>query len=261
MTDFTSYKGFRKPNRRVHSVFIHCSASSYDHHDNPETIDQWHKARGWSGIGYHYFISSTGEIFECRSIEKVPAAQRGHNRGSIAICCHGLKEDDFTPPQMEALKRLCLDLDNAYEGRLRFRGHCEVSNKSCPVFNYKKVLRLNKKGKIQGGVPTREKLDCAGSRTVNATRAVKDIARGAGVLSGLGAGVAGISEAVRPVNGVVSDFQNTITNSINLIKFFLDHWWIGVILFAVVIYWQMTRIEKARVEDEEKIGRLDNDMD
>ena len=86
---------FVRPNRPVDRVFLHCSASDHAHHDDVSVMDKWHKARGWAGVGYHYFIKKDGTIQQGRDLEKTPAAQARHNRGTIAICCHGLKEDKY----------------------------------------------------------------------------------------------------------------------------------------------------------------------
>ena len=139
----------KKPKRNVAKVFLHCSASDHAHHDNAETMDKWHKERGWSGIGYHYFIRKDGVIQVGRDIEKVPAAQRGHNTGSIAICVHGLDVNKFTKEQRASLTALCLTLNKLYRGGLTFHGHREVEkNKACPVFNYRLWLRLDKDGRM-----------------------------------------------------------------------------------------------------------------
>ncbi|CCO48612.1 Putative peptidoglycan-binding domain-containing protein [Vibrio nigripulchritudo SOn1] len=135
---------FNKPNRNVHSVFLHCSASDRSQHDSIAVIDKWHKKRGFSEIGYHYFISKNGDIHIGRNIEKIPAAQKGHNTGSIAICLHGLKKENFTEKQFTSVRALCMAIDSAYGSKtIKFRGHCEVSSKSCPVFDYKSVLKLD----------------------------------------------------------------------------------------------------------------------
>ena len=34
-------------------ITIHCSDSEWG---NADVIDEWHKKRGWDGIGYHYVI-------------------------------------------------------------------------------------------------------------------------------------------------------------------------------------------------------------
>lgn len=141
---------FVKPKRNVHSVFIHCSASDNPNHDNIATMTQWHLQRGFKIVGYHYFIRKDGTIENGRSLEQVPAAQQGHNTNSIAICLHGLDINKFTGKQFESLRAICHAVDNAYgQGTIRFRGHREVTNlKTCPVFDYKKVLNLDNNGKI-----------------------------------------------------------------------------------------------------------------
>ena len=52
-------------------------------------IDQWHKARGWDGIGYHYVVRLDGTIEEGRPLTKPGAHARGLNRNSIGICFSG----------------------------------------------------------------------------------------------------------------------------------------------------------------------------
>lgn len=135
---------FAKPNRKVTRVFLHCSASDNPAHDNVETIRKWHLARNFADIGYHYYIDKAGKIHEGRELSKVPAAQVGHNTGTIAICLGGLAE--FTIAQFQSLRLVCRAIDEAYEGEVSFHGHREVSNKSCPVFSYKDILALDKKG-------------------------------------------------------------------------------------------------------------------
>lgn len=133
-------------NRKIKRVFIHCSAASRTNID-AEEIDLWHRQRGWSGIGYHFFIKTDGTIEAGRNIEKTPAAQRFHNRHTIAICLNGLKPRDFTIAQFESLRTLCSNIV-MLKPHVTFHGHCEVSAKACPVFDYKTVLRLDKKGKL-----------------------------------------------------------------------------------------------------------------
>lgn len=130
--------------RRIVKVFIHCSASDNPDHDDVEVIKRWHIERGFSDVGYHYFIKKSGKIQDGRPLEKIPAAQKGHNRNSIAICLSGL--DHFTEKQFRSLKELCEKLDDRYQ--VTFHGHCEVSNKTCPNFAYKAVLNLDLDGRM-----------------------------------------------------------------------------------------------------------------
>ena len=137
---------FQKPIRDVYATFIHCSASDNPAHDSVEVIKQWHLERGWSDIGYHYFIRKDGVVELGRSLEKIPAAQKGYNTGSIAICLHGLKLEKFTEAQYKALRELCGLINLAYEG-MTFHGHNEVNpNKTCPVIDVRATLYLDKYG-------------------------------------------------------------------------------------------------------------------
>lgn len=139
---------FKKPNRPVTKVFIHCSASDNPDHDNVATMDAWHKARGWSGCGYQLFGRKDGRGEVGRSMEKAPAAQKGHNRGSIAICLHGLVEGEFTLAQKLWLVEVCFQINQAYSGKVTFHGHREVANKTCPVIDYKAILKLDDAGRL-----------------------------------------------------------------------------------------------------------------
>ena len=137
---------FDKPERSVDRVFIHCSASDNPKHDSIDVIRKWHTdepplGHGWSDIGYHFFIKRDGTIENGRDLRRTPAAQRGHNRGTIAICVHGL--ESFTSAQFEALRKLCNEINRSYS-YITFHGHNEVNpHKTCPVFNVKEVLGLD----------------------------------------------------------------------------------------------------------------------
>lgn len=137
---------FTAPKRQIKKVFLHCSASDNPAHDDIKVIKKWHLERGFRDVGYNYYVKKNGEIQIGRNIEITPAAQAGHNTGSVAICCGGLK--DFTEVQMNSLVNLCDQINEAIEG-VTFHGHCEVEpNKTCPVFDYRDVLGLDDNGVI-----------------------------------------------------------------------------------------------------------------
>lgn len=262
MKRFSEYKGFWKPQRRVSKVFIHCSASPYKKHATPQVIHQWHKERGWAEIGYHIFVDFEGKAFYGRSLEKIPAAQRGNNTGSIAICFAGLNPGDFTTAQFNFLRSFSLEVDRAYGGEVTFHGHCEVANKSCPVFDYKRELNLDQKGYLKVGTPTVKKLRVAGSTTIAKADSTTDVSLALGV-AGTSAGVtdamapaADAVKTVQTVNGVVSDYQSAITNGTNLMTWLISHWYIALIIVCIYLLYSQYKIKQARVKDEEKIGRL-----
>jgi len=144
---------FRKPDREVSRVFLHCSASDRPEHDDIAVMRRWHLARGWNDVGYHYFIRKTGRLEAGRDIERTPAAQGGNNTGTIAICLHGLEKAQFKKNQFRKLIKLCSEIREAYvpDGGVTFHGHNEVANKGCPVFDYKTVLGLGPGGLMEAG--------------------------------------------------------------------------------------------------------------
>lgn len=140
--------GYDKPAREIKGVFIHCSASDAPEHDNIGVMRAWHLERGFNEVGYHYFIRKDGTLESGRATSLTPAAQRGYNANTIAVCVHGLKKDEFTEAQFKTLRKLCTDIREAHGHGITFHGHCEVSAKSCPVFDYRNVLQLTAEGRL-----------------------------------------------------------------------------------------------------------------
>jgi hypothetical protein len=132
--------------RPVSKIFIHCSASDNPKHDNVQVIREWHLERGFNDIGYHFVITKNGNIELGRDINIIPAAQEGHNTNSIAVCLTG--NDRFSDNQFISLKNLCTIFSCIIDKKLTFHGHCEVSNKTCPNFDYKTLLQLDDKGRL-----------------------------------------------------------------------------------------------------------------
>lgn len=144
---------FKVPERQVTKVFLHCSAWNglAIGHKLAETINEWHLANGWSGIGYHYVIDHLGSICTARPLEDTPAAQLGPdkkgNTGTIAIMTNGLWE--FTAEALKSTYMLCSAINDAYKLSNRavtFHGHCEIDPKPCPVYDYRNLLGLNENG-------------------------------------------------------------------------------------------------------------------
>lgn len=144
---------FIKPQRKVNRVYIHCSASSNPEHGDIEVIRDWHRSKGWDDVGYHYFIPPKGGVQVGRSLELIPSAQKDFNTDSIAMCVHGLFESDFTINSLRECFDLCQQINLTYNkdvpvggDLVTFHGHCEVSNRPCPVFDYKGMLNLSEEG-------------------------------------------------------------------------------------------------------------------
>ena len=152
--------GFVKPHRPVDTIVVHCTASDHTHHDNLATLREWHMdQRGWSAIGYHYLITFDGKILPTgRDLERTPAAQKGHNRGTITIALSGGqrgKSNAFTTEQFQALKSLCHEINAAYGEEIAVRGHdYYAKGRACPVFDPAEVIGLDSHGRIIPVQPT-----------------------------------------------------------------------------------------------------------
>ncbi len=97
--------------------------------------------RGWSDVGYHYFIQRDGTIEIGRSLGRAGAHVRGHN-DSVGICyAGGVSEarkptDNMTSAQELAFMDLWHCLNRVF-GPLSLHGHNEFSSKACPSFDVK----------------------------------------------------------------------------------------------------------------------------
>ena len=134
-------KIFKKPKREIRKIFIHYSATDNPLHNNLEVIRDWHiNDNEWDDIGYHYFLTKDGKIWDGRNIEKEPAAQKDHNEHTIAICLSGLNE--LTKSQFISLENLLHEIESEYNYVLKIFGHKDIAETKCPGFEVKDKLDL-----------------------------------------------------------------------------------------------------------------------
>ena len=114
--------------RKINQLIIHCSATRPDWYEGQTgkaqvaEIDRWHKDRGFDQIGYHYYITRTGEIADGRPIEIAGAHAKGNNSHSIGVCIAGgfgsdaedRASEHYTPVQLDALHSLVRNLQSQY---------------------------------------------------------------------------------------------------------------------------------------------------
>ncbi|MBP3833983.1 MAG: N-acetylmuramoyl-L-alanine amidase [Bacteroidaceae bacterium] len=128
----------------VKYLVVHCTATPLSQRVSVEDIDRWHKAKGWSGIGYHWYVDRDGHIFPGRSEREAGAHVIGYNHCSIGICYEGgLDEqgnsaDTRTPAQKAALLFIIKDLKQSYPNAIVL-GHRDFPgvHKDCPCFDAK----------------------------------------------------------------------------------------------------------------------------
>ena len=115
----------------IDKIVIHCSASPNGREDTAADIHQWHKEKGWDGIGYHYVIE-THKVSVGRPEYWQGAHAYGHNDNSLGICLIGT--DVFSAKQWHMLENLVRELSIRYPD-VQIMGHNEVSSKACPGFD------------------------------------------------------------------------------------------------------------------------------
>lgn len=100
---------------------------------SPYQVDSWHKANGWSGIGYHYFIRKDGTIYRGRPEWATGAHAQGKNHESIGICVEGNYDEEYIMPddQKEAVKAVLRDIKLRYPNTT-VKGHKHVGATGCP---------------------------------------------------------------------------------------------------------------------------------
>ncbi len=101
-----------------------------------EKIHSWHLGKGWTGVGYHFFISKKGEIFHGRPLSTVGAHVAEHNWESIGICHEGdyEKVDMVMPPeQLNASLWLINHIrEELHMPNLPVMGHRDKNKTACP---------------------------------------------------------------------------------------------------------------------------------
>jgi len=127
--------------RNINEIIIHCSATREGQQVAVDTIRDWHLAKGWNDIGYHFYIDLDGTINKGRDIDKMGAHCKGHNRNSIGICyCGGVEADGKTPKdtrtqeQKDSLLNVLKTLKAMYPEAVIY-SHSEFAAKACPSFD------------------------------------------------------------------------------------------------------------------------------
>lgn len=127
-------------------ITLHAAATTASMDIGVAEIRQWHLARGWRDVGYHYVIRRDGTVEQGRAEHVQGAHVGGHNRGNLGVCMAGGVKDDgetpennFTPAQWDALRSLLTDLHERYPeaiimGHNGFPGH---ESRGCPCFNWR----------------------------------------------------------------------------------------------------------------------------
>lgn len=150
--------------RSITEIIVHCTATPEGRAVTVAEIDAWHRARGWSGIGYHRVIGLNGERWAGRPIDKIGAHCEGHNTGTIGVTyVGGVAKDGRTAKDTRTLAQKQALLVELTELRDRFNigkisGHNEYAAKACPSFDASKEYDHLFEGRSKGPPALRDPL-------------------------------------------------------------------------------------------------------
>ena len=136
---------------RTDFIVLHCSATRALQDIGADDIRRWHKAQGWTDIGYHFVIRRDGHIERGRAQDAIGSHVKGHNANSLGICLVGglnndtyKPEDNFTVKQWTSLKALLATMLKTYK-TAKILGHRDFPSvaKACPCFDARKWAKAN----------------------------------------------------------------------------------------------------------------------
>ena len=131
--------------RKINLIVVHCSATRCNQSFTVEDLRACHNAQfHGKGIGYHYYITRDGQVYQTRSEAEIGIHARRYNAHSIGICYeggldeHGRSADTRTLQQRASLIALLRALKIDYP-HAEIMGHCELKgvHKDCPCFSCK----------------------------------------------------------------------------------------------------------------------------
>ncbi len=123
---------------QVNFIAIHCAGSRPDRYRMTiEDIRTMHLERGFSDIGYHYYIDSDGNVHDGRSEAFTGAHEPKINSRSVSICLEGGYRGklDYPAPQLASLRQLIKDLRVSYSSAVVVGHNTFRDDKTCPNFN------------------------------------------------------------------------------------------------------------------------------
>lgn len=126
--------------RPITELIWHCTATPEGRAVTVAEIDRWHRARGWSGIGYHKVVHLDGSVSDGRPESRIGAHVGGRNTDTIGYAYVGgvakdgrTPKDTRTPAQKATMARLTKEAI-ARHGLKQVSGHHDYSSKACPCF-------------------------------------------------------------------------------------------------------------------------------
>lgn len=120
--------------KKVEGIALHHSGVTVL--QSVEVIHNYHKSKGWAGIGYHYYVRKDGSVYRGRPENMAGAHCPGVNSTSIGICAEGnFNEETMSDEQKQAIIELVKEIKSRYDIKW-IKGHREIISTDCPGNNF-----------------------------------------------------------------------------------------------------------------------------
>jgi N-acetylmuramoyl-L-alanine amidase len=154
--------------RKWQALIIHHSASAQT--TKIAEVDKWHRARGFAGIGYHYFVeiatanlhgsmSSRGHLKAARSDTKIGAHCLGMNDKALGLCVAGNYETGAMSEAIyqDVLAAVCHICKTYHIPASQVFGHRDKYATACPGKNFPLTrLKADVIKRLSPAVPQKE---------------------------------------------------------------------------------------------------------
>lgn len=118
--------------RSTDTVVLHHSAGA----GTVEEVHRIHCGQGWPGIGYHFYVRKSGEVYRGRPEEQIGTHTAHYNASTIGVCFEGNFEREQMPEaQYNAGVELVRYLLEKY-GPLEIKRHRDFNATACPGRNF-----------------------------------------------------------------------------------------------------------------------------
>ena len=143
------------PMKTIEGIVLHHSGVKVL--QSVEIIHNYHKNKGWAGIGYHFYVRKDGSVYRGRPENMAGAHCPGVNSISLGICAEGdFEQEIMNDVQKNAIVELIKDIKSRYNIKW-IKGHREIISTDCPGANY----------------PLQEIIDLANNNEVNNNNATQ----------------------------------------------------------------------------------------
>ena len=118
--------------RKINLVVVHCTATREDDFLSIEGLKRMHLNRGFSDVGYHYYIRRNGTIINGRNEDQIGPHVKGYNKNSMGIAYeggldkYGEPTDTRTEQQKRSLAAL-IEVVRLKYGEIPVKGHRDLS--------------------------------------------------------------------------------------------------------------------------------------